>query len=70
LSGAGQLRRVVRPYKEFFNDRQPRQGIGDRVPATIDDGPAGQEGADDHPLGRVQCDQYLGGLLKSYRTAA
>ena len=45
------------------------QGTGNRVPTAIDDEPP-QKGAGNRPIGRVQCDQRLGGLLKSYRRAA
>jgi len=56
-------------YKDFFNDKRPHQGIGNRTPAGLDD-EASEEGADDHLLGLVRRDPYLGGLLKSYRRAA
>ena len=70
LFGINSLRRVVRQYRNFFNDKRPHQGIGNRVPITIDDPPAEPEAAGGRPASRVQCDEYLGGLLKSYRRAA
>ena len=71
LFGLDSLQRVARRYKDFHNNKRPHQGIGNRIPTAVDDDePAAPTGAADHPLGRVQCDQYLGGLLKSYRTAA
>jgi L-methionine (R)-S-oxide reductase len=36
LFGLNRLRRVVRQYKDFFNDKRPHQGIGNRVPAERD----------------------------------
>ncbi len=69
LFGLNSLRRVVREYKTFFNDKRPHQGIGNRAPVTLV-GQSAEERAADHPIGRVCCDQYLGGLLKSYRRAA
>ncbi len=66
LFGLNSLRRVVRQYKNFFNHKRPHQGIGNRAPVTLDD----QFAEEDHPIGRALCDQYLGGLLKSYRRAA
>ena len=70
LFGLDSLRRVIRQYKSFFNERRPHQGIGNQMPMTIDHQPATKPSAGDLPLGKVHCDQYLGGLLKSYRRAA
>jgi len=70
LFGLDSLRRVVRRYKDFFNEQRPHQGIGNRVPAGIDNEPPEQEGGRPRPVGRVWCNEYLGGLLKSYRRVA
>jgi len=69
LFGLNSLRRVLREYRRFFNQDRPHQGIGNRVPATLDD-QSREKATDDHPIGRVRCDQYIGGLLESYRRAA
>ncbi len=70
LFGLNRLRRVVRQYKGFFNEQRPHQGIGNRVPIAIDAEPTAQTGKGDTRLGAVRCNEYLGGLLKSYRRAA
>ena len=70
LFGLNSLRRVVRQYRNFFNEHRPHQGIGNRVRAAIDDEPAARAGSGDERLGAVHCDEYIGGLLKSYRRAA
>jgi len=69
LFGLNSLRRAVRRYREFHNERRPHQGIGNRVPAATAE-ERGQAGRGEEPLGTVHCDEYLGGLLKSYRRAA
>lgn len=70
LFGLNSLRRVIRQYKGFFNERRPHQGIGNRVPAAVDDEPPADVGEQEERLSAVHCDEYLGGLLKSYRRAA
>jgi len=67
LFGLNSLRRVVRQYKGFFNEQRPHQGIDNRIPATVDDQPATAMNPDE--VGKVLSDEYLGGLLKSYRRA-
>jgi hypothetical protein len=66
LFGLDSLRRVVRRYKSFFNERRSRQGVGNRVSAATN-GEGGQRGRGEESLGIVHGDEYLGGLLKSYR---
>jgi len=70
LFGLNSLRRTVRSYKRFFNERRPHQGIGNRVPMTIDNLPATDQRTDHDATGKIVCDVALGGLLKSYRRAA
>ena len=70
LFGLNSLRRVVRRYKDFFNQRRPHQGIGNRVPTAIDNELTARTMRGDKRLGAVRCDEYLGGLLKSYRRVA
>ena len=69
LFGIKSLRRVVRSFQRFHNAHRPHQGIGNRVPARLHAGeviPATTDG----PVGKVECEQFLGGLLKSYHRAA
>jgi transposase len=69
LFGIRSLRRAVHAYARFFNGKRPHQGIGNRVPCHVRTGqadPTGGVGA----VGRVQCEEFLGGLLRSYRRAA
>ena len=67
LFGLDGLSRVVHNYKDFFNRHRPHQGIGNRAPTTIHQEPAVQKGIGLRSIGPVHCEQYLGGLLKSYR---
>jgi len=68
LFGLNSLRRVIRQYRRFFNEQRPHQGIGNRVPAA---GPLiYPDVAGTAPIGPVCCDEYIGGLLRSYRRAA
>ena len=67
--GIKSLRRVVALYRRHFNEKRPHQGIGNRVPCRVRTGhtePTGGLGA----VGKVECEEFLGGLLKSYRRAA
>jgi hypothetical protein len=68
--GLNSLRRAVGEYGRFFNHDRPHQGIGNGVPAAVDDEAAAGVGKENGRLGAVHCDGYLGGLLKSYRRAA
>lgn len=70
LFGLDSLRRVVRQFKVFYNENRPHQGIGNRVSAAKDAQGIIDTSTSSQPVGKVQCDQYLGGLLKSYRRAA
>jgi putative transposase len=70
LFGIKSLRRAVLSFQRFHNVHRPHQGIGNRIPAHVHAGeaiPATMDG----PVGKVECEEFLGGLLKSYhRTAA
>jgi len=69
MFGLGRLQRVLDEYRMFFNGHRPHQGIDNQVPGEIID--AATE-ADDVAAGEpcrsgeVQCEEFLGGLLKSY----
>jgi hypothetical protein len=69
LFGLKSLQRVVRTYRAFHNDHRPHQGIDNRVPRAVRTGEPVPE-AISGPIGKVQCEESLGGLLKSYRRAA
>jgi putative transposase len=58
-------------WREFLrNEHRPHQGIGNRIPAHVHAG-EGIPVTTDSPVGEVECEEFLGGLLKSYhRTAA
>ena len=55
----GSLRRAVSEYASHYNADRPHQGIGN---ATIEKSEQGS--------GEIECNERLGGLLKSYRRAA
>ena len=63
--GLRNLRRVVMTYAEYLNERRPHQGIENRLPKDI---LAGRTDATttDGPFGKIDCEELLGGLLKSY----
>jgi putative transposase len=69
LFGLKSLRRVVRRFQRFHNEHRPHQGIGNHVPSVVRRGEPDHEVADG-PVGKVHCEESLGGLLKSYRRAA
>ena len=69
LFGIKSLRRVVRTYARFFNGERPRQGIDSRAPSAVRTGQPPPESADG-PVGKVHCEEYLGGLLRSYHRVA
>ncbi len=67
--GLKSLQRVVHTYRAFHSDHRPHQGIGNRVPRAVrTDEPALEpvNGA----IGKVHCEESLGGLLTSYRRAS
>ena len=69
LFGIKNLRRVVRAFQRFHNGHRPHQGIGNRVPRSGCTGERDREAANG-PVGRVHCEEFLGGLLKSYSRVA
>ena len=69
LFGIKSLRRVVHSYARFFNEKRPHQAIGNRRPSAARTGQQNPE-VIDGPVGGVECEEFLGGLLKSYRRAA
>lgn len=71
LFGMNSLRRAISAYRDFHNQHRPHQGIGNRIPG--DGGtatpPAGINPAHPRPS-KVECTEFLGGLLKSYSRKA
>ena len=67
LFGMGSLQRALRIYRDFFNGHRPHQGIDNRIPQRQTDGmPLEQVSRLPAEELRVECEQFLGGLLNSY----
>ena len=49
--------------------KRPHQGIGNRRPSAVRTGHQNPE-LIDGPVGEVECEEFLGGPLKSYHRAA
>jgi hypothetical protein len=64
----GSLQRALRIDRDFFNGHRPHQGIDNRIPGQRAAGGMSRHGADQMSDGDlvVECEQFLGGLLKSY----
>jgi hypothetical protein len=72
LFGLGSLRRALSCYRSFFDGHRPHQGIANRIPDRQGSGEmtVGHTlTVPDHEL-EVDCEQFLGGLLKSYSRKA
>jgi len=74
MFGLDRLQRVLDEYPMFFNGHRPHQGIDNQVLGELIDAATEADevtaGETCHS-GEVQCEAFLGGLLKSYsRTAA
>lgn len=73
IFGLSRLQYVLDEYKQFFNQHRPHQSIGNCVPAesyhrtNVESSPANKELV---RLRDIQCQQFLGGLLKSYSRKA
>jgi len=72
LFGLGGLQRILSEYRGFFNGHRPRQGIANRIPDRQGSGEAtlGQTFTAAGQELEVECEQFLGGLLKSYSRKA
>jgi transposase InsO family protein len=55
------LRRVLRAYTTFYNERRPHQGLAQRCPVPLTSGPSD---------GPVRCRDVLGGILHDYHREA
>jgi putative transposase len=72
LFGLGSLQRALSCYRSFFDGHRPHEGIGNQIPDRQGRGALmlGQAvAAPDREL-EVECQQFLGGLLKSYSCKA
>jgi putative transposase len=71
IFGLNRLQHVVDCYTSYFNEHRPHQGIDNRIPAEYNLKVMRQGG---HPpnvkFGNVVREEFLGGLLKSYKRAA
>ncbi|MFC1805524.1 integrase core domain-containing protein [Planctomycetota bacterium] len=70
LFGIKSLRLAVQTYARFHNEKRPHQGIGNCIPCRVRVGQAERPGHVHTAGNNVQCEEFLGGLLKSYRRAA
>ncbi|OHB48140.1 MAG: hypothetical protein A2Y10_17680 [Planctomycetes bacterium GWF2_41_51] len=58
-------------YTSYFNEHRPHQGIENRIPAEYNKSYRQRDGYKPNSnAGNIICDDFLGGLLKSYRKAA
>ncbi len=59
------LRFVLTQYLEYYNQRRPHQGLGQRPPAPTASPPTAPATPE-----RVRCRPVLGGLIHDYQLAA
>jgi putative transposase len=58
---------IAQEYARFHNTHRPHQGLGNRtIPAAATGAPEVLEPPDDTHLGTIQCQRFLGGLLRHY----
>ncbi len=60
---------IVQTFARFHKERRPHQSKGNRVLTFTGDSPSPPD-LTHEPLGRIRCQQELGGLLKHYARAA
>jgi len=60
---------IVQTYVRFYNEHRPHQSKGNRV-LTFTGDTASSPDMSGEPLGRIRCQQELGGLLKHYTREA
>jgi len=73
ILGLNRLQYVLDEYKDFFNHHRPHQGIGNEIPSQSNHQVSGQvRAASQRRLlpDDIQCQLFLGGLLKSYSRRA
>ena len=63
------LDHIIQTYATFYNVHRPHQGMGNQ-PLGCSDGSSKYTEVAKQPLGQIECNEQLGGLLKSYRRAA
>ena len=61
--GLRQLDHIVQTYAMYHNLYRPHQGLGNRPPSACEDPPRPKAETES---GAVQCQRWLGGLLKHY----
>ena len=64
--GLAHFDHIVREFVDYYHERRPHQGIGNRLIA----GKGDDEASAITCVEQVHCESCLGGLLKSYRRAA
>ena len=72
LFGMSSLHRALSVYRGFFNGHRPHQGIGNHIPdeQATEEEPQDQAGRTPEGELTVECEQFMGGLLKSYSRKA
>jgi putative transposase len=73
IFGLSRLQHVLDEYKNYYNQHRPHQGIGNRVPDQCKQhasGPVPVTPKRRLRHGDIQCQEFLGGLLKSYSRRA
>ncbi len=71
IFGLNRLQHVIDCYTSYFNGHRPHQGISNRIPAEYNKSNR-QQGScvQNVNAGNIICNDFLGGLLKSYKRAA
>jgi len=73
ILGLNRLQHMLDEYKDFFNHHRPHQGIGNEIPGQSNHQVSGQVRTASQRRFRpddIQCQLFLGGLLKSYSRRA
>ena len=65
IFGHRHLRYLIDEYVAYYNTVRPHQGIGNETIRKLR-----LVGRGDEPVGKVECETWLGGVLKHYRRAA
>ncbi len=69
--GLGHLNHIGQQYVRFFNEHRPHQGLGNRtLPAAATEPPAECVFESSQEVGSIQCQRFLGGLLRHYYRVA
>ncbi len=68
--GMDHLYRILKTHQAFFNQHRPHQGIDNQIPSQYTKSDKRHDGHKNMTARHVGRDNFLGGLLKSYRRAA